>query len=43
MKDRPADQSGDQDHNVYRGVPGQNPEWDGTKQCQYLMKTENAR
>ena len=43
MKDRPADQSGDKDHDVYRNVPGQNSEWDGNKQCQLLMKTEYAR
>ena len=43
LKDHPADQSGDQDHDVYRNVPGQNSEWDGNKQCQMMMKTEYAR
>ena len=43
MKDLPAVQSGDRDHNVYGNAPGQNSEWDGNKQCQMLMKTKYAR
>ena len=43
VQDVPAEQSGDQDHDVYGNAPGQNSEWDGNKQCQLLMKTRYAR
>ena len=43
LEDKPDQQSGDQNHDVYGNYPGQNVDWDGDKQCQMLMFTPDAR
>lgn len=42
LRDEPAQQSGDRDHEVYGNNPGQHGDWDLKQQCQMLMMDTNA-
>ena len=42
LRDEPAEQSGDRDHEVYDNNPGQHGDWDLKQQCQMLMMDTNA-
>ena len=42
LKDSPSDMSVREDHNIYGDNPGQDERWDGDRQCQMLMFTNDA-
>jgi len=42
LLDSPDPMSSDVDHNIYADNPGQDEQWDGDRQCQLLMFTNDA-